>query len=244
MSRIDLNCDVGEGSGSDAELMRCITSANIACGGHAGDPELMRETVALAQAGSVAIGAHPGYADRQNFGRREIPLSPADLRALVIQQVELLRTLGSVRHVKPHGALYNLAARDREAANVVVAAIHEVDAKLVLFGLAGSELVRAGFERGLTVAQEVFGDRTYQRDGSLTPRTKPGALIDDENVMITQVLQMVQTGTVRTLDGSDVAITADTLCLHGDGPHALQFARRLRTELSAAQIAVKAFSTP
>jgi len=244
MSRIDLNCDVGEGAGLDAELMRCITSANIACGGHAGDAALMRETVALARAGNVAIGAHPGYADRQNFGRREIPMSPADLRALVIQQVELLRTLGNVRHVKPHGALYNLAARDREVANVVVSAIHDVDAKLILFGLAGSELVRAGLACGLTVAQEVFGDRTYQRDGLLTPRTEVGALIEDETVMITQVLQMVQTGRVRAQDGSDVAITADTLCVHGDGPHALQFVRRLRTELAAAQIAVKAHGTP
>lgn len=242
MSRIDLNCDVGEGAGLDAELMRMISSANIACGGHAGDPGLMHETVALAQAANVAIGAHPGYADRQKFGRRDTPMSPADLRALIIQQVELLCTMGSVRHVKPHGALYNLAARDRDVADVIAAAIHDVDARLILFGLAGSELVRAGHARGLAVAQEVFGDRTYQRDGSLTPRTEPGAMIEDESVMITQVLQMLQTGRVRTLDGSQVAITPDTLCVHGDGPHALQFVRRLRTELAAAQITIKAFA--
>src|SRR5471030_392409 len=160
MSHLDLNCDLGEGAGHDAELMSLITSANIACGAHAGDGATMRATVALAQKHGVAIGAHPGFADRENFGRRELPWSAVAVQALVHGQVSALRALGPVRHVKPHGALYNLAAREATLADAIAAAVHAIDPQLILFGLAGSEPLRAGRTRGLRVASEVFADRT------------------------------------------------------------------------------------
>ena len=240
MTRVDLNCDLGEGMGHDAELMPLINSANIACGAHAGDEATMRELVALAARHGVSAGAHPGYADRANFGRRELRISPADLRELIVRQVERLRGIGAVRHVKPHGALYNLAARDRAVADVIARAVEEVDRSLVLFGLAGSELVKAGRTHGLDVAEEVFADRRYEADGSLTSRTKPHAMITDEREMIAQTWQMVQTGTVRTIDGSSVKIVADTICLHGDGPNAVRFAQLLRNELLARGVELRA----
>jgi len=239
--RLDLNCDLGEGASHDAELMALITSANIACGAHAGDAASMRATVALARRHGVAVGAHPGFADRENFGRRELALSPADVRALVVEQIEALRVLGPVRHVKPHGALYNLAARDAALADAVADAVRAVDPALILFGLAGSELLRAGRARGLGVASEVFADRAYQCDGSLTPRSQPDALIQDEDAAVAQVLRMMGEGVVRATDGTKVPIVADTVCLHGDGPHAVAFARRLRSELAAAGVEVRRF---
>lgn len=238
--RIDLNCDLGEGAGADAELMPLITSANIACGAHAGDRETMRATVALARAHGVAIGAHPGYADRANFGRVEVPLSPRELSRLVLRQIATLGELAPLRHVKPHGALYNLAARDRAVAEVIAGAVRAYDSALVLFGLAGSELVRAGRAAGLRVAEEVFADRTYQKDGSLTPRNRPGALIEDEALAAEQVLRLVRDGVVCTADGGEVRVHADTVCLHGDGEHAVGFARRLRTVLREGGVDVRA----
>lgn len=243
MSRaIDFNCDLGEGAGHDAELMPLITSANIACGAHAGDVATMRATVRLAQACGVGIGAHPGFADREYFGRRELALKAAELRELVRTQLDALRQMAAVRHVKPHGALYNLAARDRATAEAIAAVVREVDVRLVVFALAGSELVRAARAAGLAVAEEVFADRTYQRDGSLTSRTRADALIDSEEAAVAQVRRMVNEGCVRATDGTDVAIRADTVCLHGDGAHAVAFARRLRRELEAEGVAVRAFS--
>jgi UPF0271 protein len=239
--RLDLNCDLGEGAGHDAELMGLITSANIACGAHAGDAATMAATVALARLRGVAIGAHPGFEDRENFGRKEVPLEPAAVRALVAGQVAALRALGPVGHVKVHGALYHLAARDARWADAVAEAVRATDPTLVLVALAGSELVRAGTARGLRVAREVFADRTYQRDGSLTPRSRAGALIDDEEVAVAQVLRMVREGVVRATDGTDVAIGADTVCLHGDGAHAVAFAQRLNGELRRAGIELRAF---
>lgn len=236
MPRIDLNCDLGEGAGHDAELMSLITSANIACGAHAGDEATMRATVALAQQHGVAIGAHPGFADRENFGRREIGLPPGELAKLVGDQIAALARLAPLTHVKPHGALYNLAARDAAVAKVIAEAVRATGAPLVLFALAGSELVRAGRAAGLQVAEEVFADRTYQRDGSLTPRSRADALIDDEARAVAQVLRMVREGKVRATDGTDVSIRADTICVHGDGPHAVAFARLLRTELAHAGV--------
>ncbi len=238
---IDLNCDLGEGGDQDAALMPWITSANIACGAHAGDEATMRATVALAVRHGVAVGAHPGFPDRENFGRREQLLTPGELCGLVTGQIEALRELGDVWHVKPHGALYNLAARDRGMAEAIAEAVHAVDPTLILFGLAGSELVRAGRERGLRVASEVFADRTYQADGALTPRSRADALIADEATAVAQVLRMVREGVVRATDGTDVAIQADTVCLHGDGPKAAALARRLNGELRAAGIAVRTF---
>ncbi|RFC49844.1 MAG: UPF0271 protein [Verrucomicrobia bacterium] len=243
MPRIDLNCDLGEGAGHDAELMPLITSANIACGAHAGDEATIRATVTLAQKHGVAIGAHPGFADRENFGRKEMGLAPAALHALVVTQIAALARFAPLRHVKPHGALYNLAARDAAVARVIAEAVRAVDVSLVLFGLAGSELVRAGRAAGLRVAEEVFADRTYQRDGSLTPRSGLDALITDEAVAVAQVLRLVREGAVRTTEGTDVAIKADTVCLHGDGLHAVAFARRLKAELTQAGIELKAFSS-
>lgn len=237
---IDLNCDLGEGAPHDAELMALITSANIACGGHAGDLETMKKTVELARSHGVAVGAHPGFVDRENFGRVEQRLSRKTVSEFVRSQVEALRTLGLVTHVKPHGALYNLAARDREVAVAVVDGILAVDARLELYALAGSELVRVAREKGLRVAQEVFADRTYQRDGSLTPRSSSGALIRDASEAAAQVVRMVKEGVVRATDGTDVAIVADTVCVHGDGEHAVEFAQRLRSELLAAGVAVRA----
>ncbi len=240
MWRVDLNCDLGEGAGHDAELMPLITSANIACGAHAGDEATMRETVALAQKNGVALGAHPGFADRANFGRRELPVTPDEVHELVLNQVRRLQKIGPVRHVKPHGALYNMAARDLALARAVVDAIYEADPRLILFGLAGSHLIAVAEACGLPVVSEVFADRTYQEDGSLTPRSQPNALITDENAAVAQVLRMVREGRVRATDGSDVAIKADTVCLHGDGAHPVEFARRLRQALTAAGIEIKA----
>lgn len=219
--------------------MPLITSANIACGAHAGDEATMRATVALAQEHGVAVGAHPGFLDRVNFGREERALSPCALHDLVSWQIEALRELGPLRHVKPHGALYNMAARNRAVAEVIAEAVYESDRNLVLFGLAGGELVRAGQARGLRVANEVFADRTYQADGSLTPRSHRDALITDEGAAVTQVIGMVREGVVRATDGTLVSVRADTVCLHGDSLHAERFARRLAAELRAAGIALK-----
>lgn len=235
---IDLNCDLGEGGGRDAELMPLITSANIACGAHAGDEATMRATVALAQRQGVAIGAHPGFADRENFGRRELALAPEEIRALVTRQVEALRALAPLRHVKAHGALYNLAARDAAVAAAIAEAVAACDPRLRLFALSGSVQARVGEARGLRVAHEVFADRTYQRDGSLTPRSRPDALIHDEAAAVAQVLRMMREGVVRATDGTEVPIRADTICVHGDGPRAVEFARRLRRELRAAGVEI------
>jgi UPF0271 protein len=241
MRRVDLNCDLGEGAGHDAELMPLITSANIACGGHAGDEATMRAAVALAQRHGVAIGAHPGFEDREHFGRREMKVSAEELAELVARQIAALRAIAPVRHVKPHGALYNLAARDGAVAESVVEAVRAVDAGLVLFALAGSALARVGREKGLRVAEEVFADRTYRRDGSLTPRSEAGALIEEEAAAVAQVRRMVNEGVVRATDGADVPIRADTVCVHGDGAHAVAFAQRLRRELAEAGVEVTSF---
>ena len=247
MPRVDLNCDLGEGAGHDAELMPLITSANIACGAHAGDEATMRATVALAKKHGVAIGAHPGFADRANFGRVERPVSPGEVHGLVhdqVLQMQLIARGAGARlvHVKLHGALYNMAAREPALARAVVDAVYEVDPRLVLFGLAASQLIAVAEACGLPVASEVFADRTYQADGSLTPRVQPNALITDENAAVAQVLRMVRAGKVRATDGTEVALTVDTVCLHGDGAHPVEFARRLRQELAAAGIDLKACS--
>jgi UPF0271 protein len=241
MSSIDFNCDLGEGAGNDAGLMPLVTSANIACGGHAGNEATMRATVALAQKHDVAIGAHPSFPDREHFGRRELEMSPEEIWATVMIQIMALRTIVPLRHVKPHGALYNLAARDAVVAGVIADAVLAVDKELILFALAGSELVKAGRARGLRVAEEVFADRTYQADGSLTPRSRPEAMIQDESAVVIQVLRMIREGKVRSTDGVDVPIKADTICLHGDGPNAVVFAQRLNMELRKAGIEIKAF---
>lgn len=245
MPRIDLNCDLGEGAGHDAVLMPLITSANIACGIHAGDDGTMRATVELAVRHGVAIGAHPSLNDRANFGRKEMPVSPAEVRQLVLTQTRLLQIIAKqcgakVVHVKPHGALYNMAARDAGLAEAVASAVREAGRDLILFGLSGSKLIAAGQAAGLRVANEVFADRTYRADGSLTPRAEPGAVIAEAATAVAQVRQMVGEGVVRATDGSLVPTRADTVCLHGDGPNAVFFATRLRSELRKGQIELKA----
>jgi UPF0271 protein len=245
---VDLNCDCGEGAGHDAELMPLISSANIACGAHAGDAATMQATIALAQAHGVGIGAHPGFADREHFGRRELPVSAWAAGALVVRQTlqlrEIAREAGAeVRHVKLHGALYNMAARDRTLAEGIMTALATLDWRPAVVVLAGSVLETVARARGdFPVVAEVFADRTYQADGSLTPRARGGALITDEAQAAAQVLRMVREGVVPTVDGREVPVRADTVCLHGDGPHAVAFARRLRAELARAGIAVRAFS--
>ena len=244
---VDLNCDLGEGAGLDAELMPLITSANIACGAHAGDAATMRDTVALAQRYGVAIGAHPGFADHEHFGRRELSILPREAGELVLTQVQQLEKItresgAIVTYVKLHGALYNMASRDRALAEGIVGALWCRERRPMLFALAGSVLEQVARKRDeKRVRAEVFADRTYQSDGSLTPRAMPGALITDEDLAVAQVLRMVRKGLVRATDGSEVAIRAETICLHGDGPRAVALARRLRTELAAVGIGVKAF---
>jgi len=247
MARVDLNCDLGEGGGSDDELMPLVTSANIACGIHAGDVDTMRAAVSLARQHGVAIGAHPSLNDRKNFGRKEMKVSAREVHLYVLTQTKLLQIIARqcgvrVGHVKPHGALYTMAARNMELADAVANAVYEVDPLLVLYGLADSSLLEAGRARGLQVASEVFADRTYQADGSLTPRTQPDALITDEAIAVSQVLRMVTEGAVRALDGTEVSIKADTVCLHGDGPRSLILAQKVNEALRDAGFWLKALS--
>ena len=244
MEWIDLNCDMGEGMPDDEALMPLISSANIACGYHAGTAELMARTVALAQRHGVAVGAHPGFDDRDNFGRTEIHLPPSEVYALVQTQIRLLRDIcarqGAVLgHVKPHGALYNMAARDAGLAEVLARAIVDADPGLVLYGLSGSCMLSEASKAGLRTASEVFADRTYQDDGRLTPRSVHGALIENEDQALAQVLQMVKRGSVVSVSGVLTPIKAETLCLHGDGAHAVSFAKMIRHMLHHEGIQVK-----
>jgi UPF0271 protein len=239
-SSIDLNCDLGEGAGHDAEIMPFITSANIACGGHAGDAATMRATAELAKGHGVAIGAHPGFVDRENFGRSgEVPAA-AEIAKLVGAQIAALQAIAPVRHVKPHGLLYNLAARDRKIASAVAIAVHAADPKLFLYALAGSELAAAGRRCGLRVVEEAFADRSYEADGSLTPRNRPGAVIAGDSAAVAQVLSIVLRRGVEAADGSAVRIKAGTLCVHGDRPGAAELARKIRRVLTAAGVTLKA----
>jgi 5-oxoprolinase (ATP-hydrolysing) subunit A len=231
--RVDFNCDLGEGCGNDAAIMPLISSANIACGAHAGDEASMRETLRLCREFGVAAGAHPGYADREHFGRRALQLDSAEIARMVVGQLQLLADLAdaealSLRHVKPHGALYNQAARDARIAEVIADSVHRFDPQLILVGLAGSELPRAGLRAGLRVAEEAFADRRYLLDGSLAPRGTEGAVIEDAEAAVAQALLIVCEAQVGTLDGERIALRADTLCLHGDRTDAVEFARRLR----------------
>lgn len=250
MARVDLNCDMGESFGAyrignDEAILDYVTSANVACGFHGGDPSVMRRTVQLAAAKGVAVGAHPGYRDLEGFGRRYMAITPQSARDLVVYQVGALQGFAraegiELQHVKPHGAIYNAAAVDRALADAIAAAVREVDPGLVLFALAGGELEAAGRDAGLRVASEAFVDRTYGSDGKLTPRGQPGAMIDDEEVAVAQVVRFVKEGKVRSLEGIDVEVSADTMCIHGDGPNALSFAKLVRERLERSDIAVKA----
>lgn len=243
--KIDLNADLGEGCASDAELLTLISSANIACGFHAGDAQTMQASVREAVKNGVAIGAHPGFPDRENFGRTAMQLPPETVYAQTLYQIGALAAIthaegGVMRHVKPHGMLYNQAAKEPQLADAIAKAVHACDPALILVGLAGSELIRAGKHYGLTTRQEVFADRGYQADGSLVPRSQPGALIEDEEQSLAQTLEMVQNGRVKSITGEWTPVEAQTVCLHGDGEHALAFARRLRAAFLERGIAVQA----
>jgi 5-oxoprolinase (ATP-hydrolysing) subunit A len=223
--------------------MPLITSANIACGAHAGSLETMIETVELATAHGIAIGAHPGYFDLEDFGRKERNIEPMEAGRIVLLQIEQMFQIagGRLRHVKLHGALYHQVGHDPLLAEAVASDLARLWPDLVVFGPSGSEFVRAARAVGLTVAEEGFADRTYQADGKLTPRSRPDAVVQDEAAAVAQVMRMVNEHRIRTIEGTDIEMKADTICLHGDGPRPVALARRLRQDLSAAGIEVRRF---
>jgi len=232
---IDINCDMGEGMGNDAQIMPFITSANIACGYHAGDHRTMRETIELALEYGVYIGAHPSYPDRENFGRTNMHFSPEEVEDMVLYQIETLANMAlqhgaTLRHVKTHGALYNMAAQDTELAAAICRAVRAFDPALLVFGLSGSPFINVAEAMGLRVKNEVFSDRTYQPDGTLTPRSQPNALLHDREAVCTQVWQMVTEQTVYSGDIL-VPVAADTVCIHGDGANAVAFAEAIYERL-------------
>lgn len=248
MLKIDLNCDLGEGMSNDSALMTWISSANIACGGHAGDDDSMRRTIEMALENGVAIGAHPSYIDKANFGRidcLEKNLSLEQLKKDLIIQLTKFSSICdefgiAVHHVKPHGALYNRVAKDREVAELIAAVMLELNYPRLLYGLSGSSQQGITIGSGIRFVKEVFSDRTYQTDGSLTPRSVKGALIEDSDTSIRQVLGMVKAGTVKSLDGVEIAVKAETICIHSDGSQALDFAINLRSALEREGVVVEA----
>ena len=250
--RVDLNCDLGEAFGAytlghDALVMPSISSANIACGFHAGDPSVMRRTVSLAVEHGVAIGAHPGFPDLVGFGRRPLHASSAEVEDMVLYQISALSGIvaaegGRLRHVKPHGALYNMAATDARLADAVSRAVLAADPELILFGLAGSCLLESGRAAGLTVASEVFADRAYDQTGALVARSTTGAVIDDAATVIERAVGMVIEGHVTAISGERVPLQADTVCVHGDTEGAAVLAAGLRAALEAAGVEVKAMA--
>lgn len=254
MNCIDLNADLGESFGAwrmgdDAGVMPWITSANIACGFHAGDPTTMRATIALCAQHGVAIGAHPSLPDLQGFGRREMKIPPDEVYAQTLYQLGALHALTKaagtqLHHVKPHGALYNMAARDRALADPIATAVRDFDPLLILVGLAGSALVGAGCDAGLTTQREGFCDRRYRADGSLTPRSEPGAVIENIDTAVAQAVSIAMRGEAFTVDGKTVRIEADTLCVHGDRANAAAFAEHLRRALEGAGVRIAAVARP
>jgi 5-oxoprolinase (ATP-hydrolysing) subunit A len=250
MFRVDLNADVGESFGpfsigADASLLRSVTSANIAAGFHGGDPSVLRATIRAAKAHGVAVGAHPGFPDLVGFGRRDLAVTPREAEDLVLYQIAAVAGVAAaegvrLQHVKPHGALYNMAAKDAGLAAAIAEAVRAADPSLILLGPPGSRLLDAGRAAGLRVAAEGFADRSYERDGSLTSRTKANALISDPSVVVARALRIVQQRTVVALDGAIVALPVDTLCVHSDTPGADVLASKLREGLTAAGVTVKA----
>jgi UPF0271 protein len=248
MKRVDLNCDLGESFGAyaigrDAEVIPYISSANVACGFHASDPCVMRKTVALARQSGVAVGAHPGLPDLQGFGRRSMDISGQEAKDFVLYQLGALAAFCkaesiALSHVKMHGALYNMAGKDYKLALAACEAIAEFDPSLILLGLSGSAMLRAAAEVGIASAREVFADRAYEEDGSLVARSKPGAMIAEEGPAVERVLTMVREGRVRAITGALIPIEADSICLHGDSPQALAFARDIRAALEAEGVEI------
>jgi len=247
---IDLNCDLGEGFGSytlgnDEKILELVTSANIACGYHAGDPMIMNKTVEMALRSATAIGAHPGFPDLMGFGRRNINVTPQEAKAYVIYQIGALQAFvkahgGQLQHVKPHGALYNMAAADYKLAKGIAEAIYSVNPELILVGLANSMMIKAGRDTGLRTASEVFADRAYNSDGTLVARNIAGSVIHDKNICIDRVIGMVKNGIVETIAGEMLKIEADTICIHGDNPAALDFVVELKKRAQEAGIDFKA----
>lgn len=248
--KIDLNSDLGESFGAytmgmDEKILEVITSANIACGFHAGDPDVMHKTVQLALKNNVAIGAHPGFPDLVGFGRRNLAVSPKESYTLMVYQIGALQSFvkaegGTMQHVKPHGALYNMAAKDKALAEAIAESLYKVNPELILFALAGSEMITAAKKIGLRVAEEVFADRTYQKDGTLTPRSQPNSMITDDAEALKQVIRMVKEQKVIATDGTEVPLQADTICVHGDGEHALLFSKKIKEALVQEQIQISA----
>jgi UPF0271 protein len=254
VGRIDINSDLGESFGAysighDAGLMQAITSANVAAGFHAGDPSVLRETIRLARSRGVAVGAHPGFPDLVGFGRREMNVTAREAEDMVLYQVAAVAGVAAaegvkVQHVKPHGALFNMAVRNTELSAAIARAVAAFDRSLILFGLPGSEILNAGRAAGLRVAAEVFADRAYEPDGSLASRRKAGSVIHDPDAVVARAVRMVKERTVVATDGSTVALEADTICVHGDTPGSDALAARIRAGLEAAGIAVKAIGQP
>jgi len=245
LRRIDLNCDMGEGYTTDALIMPLISSANIACGYHAGGGELMRQTIRLALQHQVAIGAHPSFDDKEGFGRREMHLSSEEIYQIVLDQVNTIRKAAaeegaSLHHVKPHGALYNMAAKDAMVADAISRAIKAIDASLIVYGLPNSASETSAIQHGLRFYREVFSDRTYTDQGMLTPRNQPNAMIETEEQSVAQVLQIILQETLQYTTGREISIKADTVCIHGDGEHAVEFAQMINRALHQYNITISA----
>jgi UPF0271 protein len=249
MKTIDLNCDLGEGIANEKAIMPFISSANIACGYHAGDENTIWQTAELCLQHNVAIGAHPSYLDKANFGRTEMELDTDDIYDLVTQQLIIIDEIISefntgLHHVKPHGALYNLSAKDKTIAKAIARAVKDYNKELILFGLSGSLSIKEAERIGLKACNEVFADRNYLDDGSLVPRTNKEALIDTADTAVKQALQFVNEGKIFSVTGKKIKIKADTICLHGDGPHALEFAQAINTAFKKEGIVVSATHHP
>lgn len=243
--RVDLNADMGEGAGHDDELLHLVSSASIACGFHAGDPVSILSSIRAAREYNVAVGAHPSFADRENFGRKEISLRPAEVFATVAYQVGAFHAIATaagvrVNHVKPHGALYNMAVRDEKLAEAIAHGVLTVDSSLLFFAPGESILERAAQRVHFRVVREVFADRNYLSDGTLVPRTRPDALLHDPDEAALRVIRMLQEGVVRSVEGVDVKVQAETICVHGDNPSAVAFVRAMRSRLEEGGVQIKA----
>lgn len=248
MYYVDLNSDLGESFGNytigmDEEILKYVSSANVACGWHAGDPLVMEKTIALAKRFGTAVGAHPGFPDRMGFGRRNMAVTPEEAKAYVQYQLGALQAFAKVQgvriqHVKPHGALYNMAAADKKLAKAMCEAVYETDKDIIFMGLAGSEMITAAEETGLKAASEVFADRAYNDDGTLVSRKLPGAVIQDKELALRRVVRMVKEGKVESISGKDIDIKADSICVHGDNPKALEFVKDIRDTLEKEGVTI------
>lgn len=252
MIKVDLNSDIGESFGSykiglDEEVAKYITSSNIACGWHAGDPIIMDKTIDISKKEEVKVGAHPGFFDLMGFGRRNISVTSEELKSYIKYQLGAIMAIAKakgekIQHIKPHGAMYNMAAKDSELAMAISQAVLEVDQDIILVGLSGSEIIKAGENVGLKVANEVFADRAYNFDGTLVSRKSEGACIHDTDLAIRRALRMVKEGKVTAVNGEDIDIKAETICVHGDNPKAIEFVKRIRERLEDEGIIVTSMS--